>query len=114
MANRSGYCFKHDWGIRSQHYVDSDRALWQGKTIYSEHSFFKHTADTLGIDFIDEKDQARDLDHPGYLTNRLAAEQISQKFNVTTHKSYLHASYNTLRTITINLNGHDLTSVHQS
>ena len=79
MANRSGYCFKHDWGIRSQHYIDSDRALWQGKTIYSEHSFFKHTADTLGIDFIDEKDQARDLDHPGYLTNRLAAEQIAQK-----------------------------------
>ena len=79
MAKRSGYCFKHDWGIRSQHYIDSDRALWLGKTIYSEHSFFKHTADTLGIDFIDEKDQARDLDHPGYLTNRLAAEQIAQK-----------------------------------
>lgn len=73
------YCAKHDWEIRSLHYIEADRALWRDKTIYYEASWFKSAIKHLKIDWYNpEIDLARDLDHPGVRSCKKAAEGIAE------------------------------------
>jgi hypothetical protein len=78
--NTRKYCAKHDWEIRSMHYVESDRALWRDKTVYYDATWYKHVASRINVDYYDRTiDFARDLDHPGVKSCRLAAEGIAEK-----------------------------------
>lgn len=74
------YCAKHDWEIRSMHYIEADRALWKDKTIYYDATWYDHVALRINVDFYDTTiDLARDLDHPGVKSCRLAAQGIAEK-----------------------------------
>lgn len=72
------YYFNHNWDIRSKNYIIADRVLWKPLTLYYEASFFKYTSETMNIDFMPYKDVARDLAHPGYKSNKKAAELIAK------------------------------------
>lgn len=73
-----GYYYKLNWNKRSEHYIESDRALWKDKTVYYEGSFFGATASRLKIKEFDNLDYARDLCHPGIDSNRIAAKNIAE------------------------------------
>lgn len=74
------YCVRHSWDVRSKMYTWADRALWKNQLPYVEASFFKNTkADLPHIGFVEEIDQARDQDHPGYQTNQLMARLVAVK-----------------------------------
>lgn len=72
------YYLDHNWDIRSKNYIIADRALWKSHTRYYEATFFKLTSAIMDIDFIQYEDRARDLSHPGYETNKKAAESIAK------------------------------------
>jgi len=73
------YCAKHDWEVRSIHYVEADRALWRNKTRYYDATWYKHVARRINVDHYDRTvDFARDLAHPGIKSCRLAAEGIAE------------------------------------
>ena len=73
------YCAKHDWEVRSIHYVEADRALWKNKTVYYDATWYKHVARRINVDHYDRTvDFARDLAHPGIKSCRLAAEGIAE------------------------------------
>lgn len=78
MPTKKSYCAVHDWKDRSKFYIKSDRALWKNKTIYYEGSQFPYTAKELNIDFYNELDFARDLNHPGIESHKVAAEGIAK------------------------------------
>lgn len=50
--------------------------LWKEKCFYTEGSFFPSTAAKLGVSYLQYFDLARDLQHPGILTNLSAAHII--------------------------------------
>ena len=57
------------------------RAICKNKSRYLDYSFFSDTAKELGINFLNNVNNARDLSHPGYETNRDVAVMVSQKIN---------------------------------
>lgn len=82
QVRNDDYYIDHEWNIRSKNYIIADRALWKPHTLYYEASFFKFTAHMMNIDFIEYEDAARDLDHPGYITNKRAAEKIAKNLMI--------------------------------
>jgi len=73
------YCAKHDWEVRSIHYVEADRALWKNKTVYYDATWYKHVARRINVDHYNRTvDFARDLTHPGIKSCRLAAKGIAE------------------------------------
>ena len=71
------WCYRHEWQYRSMFYVQTDRALWKDKTIYYEATWHYDTAKELAVDFIEDIDLGRDLQHWGYKTHQVAAEIIA-------------------------------------
>ena len=69
-------------------HIEQDRALWRNSSsVYREYSFFDDwlylekdfgIKKDLGIEIFDELDKARDLSHPGDLTNLKAAEIVKK------------------------------------
>lgn len=78
QPNNKHYYARHNWTIRNRFYIEADRTLWKGKTYYYEASFFTHTAKEIGVDLFDWVDYARDDDHPGAKSNKIAAECIAE------------------------------------
>jgi len=74
----SNYSYRLNWGYRSKRYVQTDRALWKNKTAYYEATFSDDAAKELKIDFLDYKDYARDLLHPGIESAKASAEKIAK------------------------------------
>tara|TARA_B110000503_G_C7000745_1_gene351421 strand:+ start:101 stop:820 length:720 start_codon:yes stop_codon:yes gene_type:complete len=66
------------WEERSKFYIQADRELWKNKTIYYEASYFADTAQYLELDTFEEIDLARDQDHPGPESCKLAAKKIAE------------------------------------
>lgn len=75
---RKDYSAEYFWEERNKYYVEADRTLWSGKTIYYQGSTFLQTAKDLNVTFYDELDTGRDLDHPGPKTNKSIAEDIAE------------------------------------
>lgn len=67
-----------NWAKKSKFFVQSDRIVWRNKVVYKEYSFFKESYKELNVPSLDTVDHARDLQHPGILTNQLAAERIAK------------------------------------
>jgi hypothetical protein len=78
QPKNSSYFFKLNWKNRSINYVVADRALWKKKTVYYEATFFDDTSKSLNIQKIETIGLARDMDHPCYKSNKLAAQIIAK------------------------------------
>lgn len=76
LPQNKRFCLKHNWKERNKNYVNFDRTIWKNKTVRYEASFFQETSQELKVDFLKTIDKARDLSHPGYASNKIAAEQI--------------------------------------
>lgn len=82
LPHKKGYNANYLWEQRSKYYIESDRALWKGKTIYLEATTFPATNAALkDVNFFHEIDKARDFSHPGYKTNRIIAQQLATCLN---------------------------------
>lgn len=57
----------------------ASRAVWGNKTKFIEASYFKETASAVGCLLLDQIDHARDLGHPGPVTNQLTAKILSEE-----------------------------------
>lgn len=57
----------------------TSKNLWTTRTKYYDCTFFKHTHDTIGCDYIKQVDYGRDLHHPGIQSAKNAAELIASK-----------------------------------
>jgi hypothetical protein len=71
------YISKFNWAEKSKFYILADRVLWKDKLPYYEASWFNHSANTYGVDFLETVDRARDLRHPGSISAKIAAEKIA-------------------------------------
>lgn len=74
----TNFDLKINWGEKSKFFVHSDRIVWRNKVVYKEYSFFEESYKELDVPSLDIVDQARELKHPGILTNQLAAERIAK------------------------------------
>jgi hypothetical protein len=81
IPNVKNYQHQLDWTYRSTRYVQTDRALWKNKTFYCELSFYEHTAEILNVDYINLRDYARDLMHPGINSAKSAADHIAENLH---------------------------------
>lgn len=75
-TRKNNYCMRHNWLERNKLYVEYDRTIWSNKIPRVEASFNKDTAEKLNVNFLKTIDLARDNDHPGYKSNKLAAKII--------------------------------------
>ena len=72
-----------DWVTRSKLYIDIERSIWKNKVPRYEASFFKITQDHVdGVDKLRHVDYARDMEHPGSKSTKIAAEQIVKNLKI--------------------------------
>jgi hypothetical protein len=57
----------------------TSKNLWSTRTKYYDCTFFKHTHETIGCDYVKPVDFARDLHHPGRQSMKNIAELIAKK-----------------------------------
>jgi hypothetical protein len=58
------------------------KQMWIDKCSYYEYTLFESTSQILNCDFIQKEDDARDIEHPGRLTNNKTAEQIAKNIKL--------------------------------
>lgn len=71
------YDNKMNWEKRSKLYIESERAIWKNTVPRFEGSFFDHNDQK--ITYFETLDLARDLHHPGIVSNLKAAKIIADQ-----------------------------------